>query len=169
MTGDGDFELSFVPDDTNYQTNTFTVPVTTVSYLSLGECASFGAGRGLILSSRGIITDISTVASAPDGCSLLAAPYAGVLYGTGSTVTVCDSSDNPCAQYILSLEGDINGDGAANAVDCMLMQLIINGQYSPESPEDGTGAARRAACDADKNGIADAEDFYLMLNSVVSR
>ena len=44
-------------------------------------------------------------------------------YGTGTKVLVKDATGNVVDEIVIIVEGDVNGDGAVDALDCMLIQL----------------------------------------------
>ncbi len=44
-------------------------------------------------------------------------------YGTGTKVLVKDATGNVVDEIVIIVEGDVNGDGAIDAIDCMLIQL----------------------------------------------
>lgn len=53
-------------------------------------------------------------------------------YGTGTKVFVKDSANNIVDVIEIAVQGDVNGDGVCDAIDCMLIQLAAQNQKTLE-------------------------------------
>lgn len=79
------------------------------------------------------------------------------VHSTGSTVILSDGDDSTSnIVYTVIAVGDVNGDGAADAEDAMLVNLCINGDI--EMPDEKLFPAYDANCD----GSITAEDVELL-------
>ncbi|MBR6618849.1 MAG: S8 family serine peptidase [Clostridia bacterium] len=79
------------------------------------------------------------------------------VYSTGSTVILSDGDDSTSdIVYTVTAVGDVNGDGAADAEDAMLVNLCISGDI--EMPDEKLFPAYDANCD----GSITAEDVELL-------
>lgn len=87
-----------------------------------------------------------------DGTEL--SEYAAV--GTGMTLAIV-SGTQIISEYVISVTGDINGDGTVNAVDSNLLKRVIAGTWAIES--DGNTAR---AADISGDGTVNAVDSNLL-------
>lgn len=77
--------------------------------------------------------------------------------GSGQTLQLYDGTRTNSYQIVIF--GDINGDGAVNAIDLLALNKTILGFYHPSE-------AGRRACDVDHNGAVNAIDL-LRLNRAI--
>ncbi len=89
----------------------------------------------------------------------------GIFVGTGATITVFKKDGDvkiPVASIKVVVDGDVNGDGTIDVLDCMAVELATNGHTS------FTGAYNAAAnlvSDVnDTEGVIDANDLREVVN-----
>jgi hypothetical protein len=78
---------------------------------------------------------------------------------TGCVVLLIDGSGHTLDSKTFSLIGDVNGDGAMNGVDAVLVYAYVKGMLNKNS---SGGAAAYRAADADNNGTIDETDGDLL-------
>ncbi len=88
-------------------------------------------------------------------------PYISDLsvYGSGTVIRVTDGSDTQ--EYILVIEGDLNGDGACDVLDGTLAGQLANGKLTPENWQCYAG---NGATDPD----FDAATYQNVTNSILT-
>ncbi len=115
---------------------------------------------GIEPSSRNISSFVTPIANHTVECV-----RSGSYIGTGSTVTVYNSSDEAVATYTVLLYGDINGDGEVTPDDAVLVNAYIGGDTSVIS----NGNIFFRAADVNFNGVVDSTDRNLISAGTVSQ
>lgn len=111
------------------------------------------------------MTSLSNRLNAATGYSLSPAPtpYTGDKFGTGSIVSVSDST-GVVATYTIVIYGDVDGDGVIAEADYMLLMEHIGGT---EVANLSSGGAFFTAADVTQDGILDDSDVaIIMMGSV---
>lgn len=91
--------------------------------------------------------------------------YSGTNIGTGSVVKVYDVDDNVVAEYDVVLFGDVNGDGAIENADAVIVNTYLSGGST--LIEDGNVFFR--AADVNFDGVVDATDRSLIIAGTVTQ
>ncbi len=104
------------------------------------------------------ILDISETAVAIPTASLTHGNFE--FYGTGTVVTVFDGGDF-VGDFILIVEGDINGDSVCDVIDCAYMAIVTNGLKTIDG-------AYALAADGNGDDIVDATDYQSVVNKALA-
>ena len=77
--------------------------------------------------------------------------------GTSSVISVLDENNVIVKDYTLVVEGDVNGDGVCDVLDCMLVELTNSGDTTLEN-------AYLTAGDFDGDTNITINDFQQVVN-----
>ncbi|HBL40068.1 MAG TPA: hypothetical protein DDY98_00240 [Ruminococcaceae bacterium] len=92
---------------------------------------------------------------APNGCCL---ETCFDRVATGSKIRILDANNNLVNEYEAVVFGDINGDSWYDGTDAYFVYLVANGLISA----DALTEAQRTACDANHDGVINADDAKLI-------
>ncbi len=84
--------------------------------------------------------------------------------GTGNVISVKNAFDVIKASYTLVIFGDLNGDGFVDALDARYQKQIAQNKDIADAPV--AAEALELAADANLDGVADAEDYSAVINSM---
>lgn len=97
----------------------------TETYLNTVGDGTFVSGDYLVTDVLGA-SDFTTIATAKDGYNLEIVKPDGNFFGTGTKFTVGNDTEK-LAEYTLIVKGDVTGDGICDALDCTLIEKLVNG------------------------------------------
>ena len=80
--------------------------------------------------------------------------------GTGSIVTVVDDNGES-TDYVLIVEGDVDGDSVCDVIDCAQVALVINGHQTLEG-------AYAMAADNNADDVVDVPDYQSIINKALT-
>ena len=80
--------------------------------------------------------------------------------GTGSIVTVVDDNGES-SDYVLIVEGDVDGDSVCDVIDCAQVALVINGHQTLEG-------AYAMAADNNADDVVDVTDYQSIINKALT-
>lgn len=96
----------------------------TETYLTVGD-GTFVSGKYIVTDVLGA-TDFTAIATAKEGYTLeIVKPIDGY-FGTNTKLTVSNETET-VAEYTLIVKGDVTEDGIFDALDCSLIEKLVNG------------------------------------------
>jgi hypothetical protein len=120
--------------------------------------------KNVILVKNDFHTSLETFIALSNDATVTKTPSASYeensFYGTGSKITVYDN-DLLLGEYVLVVEGDVNGDSVCDVIDCMLLELAKNNHTTLEDEY-------FLAADLAENGLITTDDFEAVVNKAIA-